>query len=88
MRKRLLVALVVVSFVLLLVSCTQQPKTTVPATTQTQQFVGSVNSDKYHYPSCRWADKIKSDNLITFSSVSEAKKAGYSPCQTCRPPNQ
>jgi competence protein ComEC len=56
-----------------------------PSTTQAA-FVGSKNSDKYHYPSCGHAKKIKPENLRTFNSVAEARAAGYSPCGTCKPP--
>jgi hypothetical protein len=61
----------------------------VPATPQRltdTQFYASKKSNKYHYPSCRWAKKIKPANLIIFSSVGEAKRAGYIPCKVCRPP--
>ncbi|MDZ7672808.1 MAG: MBL fold metallo-hydrolase [Halanaerobiales bacterium] len=49
-------------------------------------FVGSKESDKYHYPNCRWVEKILEKNKIWFSSVNDAKKAGYKPCGTCKPP--
>lgn len=49
-------------------------------------FVGSINSDVYHYPSCASAKRIKSYNLKTFSSTAEAKAAGYRPCKKCNPP--
>ena len=49
-------------------------------------FVGSVNSDVYHYSSCSAAKRIKSGNLITFNSVQQAKNAGYRPCKICNPP--
>lgn len=52
-----------------------------------QQFVGSVNSNKYHYPDCRWAQKIKPENEIWFSSAEDARNQGYEPCKTCRPPS-
>ena len=63
---------------------------TVP-TTQSQenysiQFVGSINSDVYHYPGCRYVKKIHAENLIGFSSVEEAKSFGYRPCKVCNPP--
>ena len=48
-------------------------------------LVGSKKSDKYHVPSCTYAGKIKSENKITFTSVDEAKKAGYKPCKVCMP---
>ena len=50
------------------------------------KYVGSKRSNKYHYPSCRWAKKIKPYNLVTFQSVKEAQEAGYVPCKVCRPP--
>jgi len=49
------------------------------------QFVGSTKSDKYHYPSCRWAEKILPENQIWFSSSEEARGAGYVPCGVCHP---
>jgi len=49
-------------------------------------FVGSSKSDKYHYPSCASAKRIKSSNLITFATAEEASAAGYSPCSKCNPP--
>jgi len=57
------------------------------ATTTTEgQFVGSTKSDKYHYPSCRWAEKILPENEIWFASAEEARAAGYVPCGVCNPP--
>ena len=49
-------------------------------------FVGSVNSNVYHYPSCTYARRIKPDNLITFSSAKDAVNEGYRPCKVCKPP--
>ena len=48
-------------------------------------YVASRNSNKYHYPSCVWAKKIKQSNLVTFKSKAEAQKAGYIPCKVCKP---
>ena len=53
---------------------------------QTKQFVGSVNSNVYHYPSCRYVDQIKPENRIWFSSSQDARNHGYRPCQVCNPP--
>ncbi len=50
------------------------------------KFVGSVNSDKYHYPECHHARNIFDRNKIWFSSVAEASSAGYIPCKACKPP--
>lgn len=48
-------------------------------------YVGSINSDKFHYPSCSAAKRIKSYNRITFSSRSSAINSGYSSCGICHP---
>ena len=50
------------------------------------KYVGSKRSNKYHYPWCRWAKKIKPYNLVTFRSAEEAQEAGYIPCKVCKPP--
>jgi len=49
------------------------------------QYVGSVNSDKYHLPDCRWAGKIKPENEVWFDTKEEAEEQGYIPCKTCKP---
>jgi len=49
-------------------------------------YVGSVNSNKYHYPSCRYAQQILPENKIWFSSAEEALDMGYVPCKVCNPP--
>ena len=48
-------------------------------------YVGSSESDKYHYPTCRWTSKINDGNLVHFDSVEDAQAAGYEPCGTCKP---
>lgn len=62
------------------------PITTPSAVVSGGPFVGSSKSDKYHYPSCSAAKKIKPANLITFSSSEDARAQGYSPCGICHPP--
>jgi hypothetical protein len=52
-------------------------------TSQQMLYVGSKNSDKYHYPWCSGALRIKDDNKIWFSSLEEAKDAGYTPAGNC-----
>lgn len=46
-------------------------------------FVASKNSDKYHLPTCQWANKIKPENKICFPSAEEAQKRGYQPAKCC-----
>lgn len=56
-----------------------------PASQGTGQYVGSKNSDKYHLPSCKYAQDIKPDNQVWFDSVENAKASGYGPCSVCGP---
>lgn len=58
------------------------------AQTEEKKYVGSIESDKYHYKSCQWSKKILPENEIWFDSVAEAVAAGYSPCGTCKPPSK
>lgn len=43
------------------------------------KFVGSLKSDKYHWPWSSSAKRIKPENQIWFNSEAEAKAAGYEP---------
>ncbi|MEX0933293.1 MAG: Ada metal-binding domain-containing protein [Candidatus Paceibacterota bacterium] len=52
-------------------------------TTETPFLVASKNSDKYHFPWCSSAKRIKPENLISFSSYEEAQNAGYTPASNC-----
>ncbi len=58
---------------------------TKPSVSKTGAFFGSLKSDKYHYPSCRWAKKITYDNKIGFKNKTEAINMGYIPCKVCKP---
>lgn len=49
-------------------------------------YVGSKKSNKYHYPSCVWAQRIKPANLVVFDNAKDARAAGYVPCKVCNPP--
>lgn len=46
-------------------------------------YVGSINSDKYHLPSCKYVSTIKPKNIISFENEVKAEAAGYSPCSYC-----
>ena len=39
-------------------------------------YVGSEDSDKYHTPGCKFAKKIKPENLVCFYSVEDAEEGG------------
>ncbi|MDD5489205.1 MAG: hypothetical protein PHP25_00800 [Candidatus Moranbacteria bacterium] len=46
-------------------------------------FAASKNSNKYHLASCQWAQKIKPENKICFSSKEEAESRGYQGAKCC-----
>ena len=52
---------------------------------QEDVLVGSVTSKKYHCPDCRYAQKIKPENLVSFSGLEEARSEDYLPCKVCNP---
>ncbi len=50
-------------------------------------FVGSSKSNVYHYPGCSEVKHIKPENLVCFSSPSDACAYGHTkPCKVCNPP--
>lgn len=62
-------------------------KTSADKTTISSQegiVVASKNGTKYHYPWCAGGQQIKEENKIWFSTIEEAKKAGYSPASNCK----
>ena len=63
----------------------EQP-TTLQLQSYTGPFVGSINSNVYHYPWCSEAKKILPNNLVTFATLADACNAGYRPCEVCKPP--
>lgn len=46
-------------------------------------LVGSVHSDKYHYPWCPGAERINADNRVRFDSIEDARNTGYKAAQNC-----
>jgi flagellar biosynthesis protein FlhF len=48
-------------------------------------FVANKNSDVFHRSDCKWAQKIKSKNMITFSNLQAAESEHFMPCQDCQP---
>jgi len=53
-------------------------------TTADGGVVASKNGTKYHYPWCSGAATIKEENKVTFSTIEEARKAGYLPASNCK----
>jgi hypothetical protein len=50
------------------------------------EFVGFKKSNKYHYPTCKWARTRYPAQLIKFKSATEAQEHNYFPCPVCKPP--
>jgi hypothetical protein len=50
------------------------------------EFVGFKNSNKYHYPTCKWARTRYPAQLVKFKSTAEAQERHYVPCPICKPP--
>lgn len=49
------------------------------------QYVGSVNSDKFHTLNCSSGKQILEKNRVFFSSREEALNSKYVPCKKCNP---
>lgn len=49
------------------------------------EYWASKKSNKFHNPSCTWAQKINPGNKIVFKNKEEALGAGYIPCKVCKP---
>lgn len=50
----------------------------------TGSVVASKNGTKYHLPWCSGAQRIKEENKIWFTTIEEAKAAGYTPAANCK----
>ncbi len=55
------------------------------AAIQGASFVGSKSSETFHRRACQHVERIKPENLVSFSTTGEAEKAGRKPCKTCKP---
>ena len=51
----------------------------------TGEYIGNVNSMKFHLPTCSALDRMSENNKVSFSSRQSAIDQGYSPCQLCNP---
>ncbi len=51
--------------------------------TDNELIYASSKSDVYHAAGCRYVERIKPENLITFKSRKEAEAAGYRACKVC-----
>jgi predicted RNase H-like nuclease (RuvC/YqgF family) len=50
------------------------------------EYIGSIESNIYHYPNCHHVEKIEQNNLVYFASVQGAINSGYRACKDCTPP--
>ncbi len=57
----------------------------MPKSSSKGKYVGHKKSKKLHYPYCRWAQKMNSENQIWFKSRQQAIDKGYVPCKVCKP---
>lgn len=49
------------------------------------KYVSSVNSDKFHYPTCRHAQSIAEQNIVYYATAKDALADGKEPCSVCQP---
>jgi len=69
-------------------SLTAAEKQTKPAAKSAvagYKYIASKNSNIFHKPDCRWANRIKPENLVGYNSKEEVMKAGKRPCKMCKP---
>ena len=55
----------------------------VPPQNDSMQYIGNLNTHKFHRPSC--STLPKESNRIYFDTREEAIAAGYIPCKKCNP---
>ena len=53
-------------------------------TAEEKLYVASVKGNRYHFPWCSGAQRIKKENKLWFSSKEAAEKAGYTPAKNCK----
>lgn len=81
MRKRLPILLLAVILMASAVTFTLTHDQPALATA----YIGASTTGKFHYTDCRWANKIRADHRVYFSSREEAVNAGYVACKVCKP---
>ena len=54
------------------------------STRQSGEVIGSKTGKKYYFPWCGTLKRVKSENQIHFTSVEEARSAGYLPAANCK----
>ncbi len=65
---------------------TTKKETTTKAPATNARYICNTNSQKFHYPSCQHAKRIKAENRMEFNGTRDQLIIkGYSPCGTCDP---
>ncbi len=72
MKRRVLAYLLIIALLVTLIGCGSNT-----TSTSEKNFVGSSDSNKYHYPSCKWAQKISPSNEVWFATPQDAQAKGY-----------
>lgn len=49
------------------------------------KYVGNTKTWKFHRTTCRYAKSMSKENKVTFSTRSQAVRAGYEACGVCKP---
>ena len=66
-----------------------KPNPSTATLDQTQKakyaYIASKSRKVFHKSDCRWAKRIKPENLVGYNSRNEAIKAGKRPCKICKP---
>lgn len=65
------------------ISQSQIPQSIENIATETVSVIASRSGAKYHLPDCPGAKQIKASNKISFSTIEQAKAAGYSAAANC-----
>lgn len=69
------------------VAISQKESTRSPVTAAATKYlyVASKNGKVFHRLDCRWAKKIKPENLVHYKTREDAINAGKRPCKMCKP---
>ena len=49
------------------------------------EYWASAKTDKFHLPTCEWAEKISDANKVVYHSRDDAIEDGKVPCSVCNP---
>ena len=63
----------------------QDPDNDAEVSNATAEYWASAKAEKFHLPTCEWAQKISDSNKIVYSSRDDAIADGKVPCGACNP---